>query len=207
MTWWCNEMKTFSALLALPAENPPITGGFPLQRPLTGALMFSLICAWTTGWAYNRDPDDFRRHLAHYVVTVTMKYTTPIIRVCRSCLFVLLFCMVDLHVVVVHRCNADMRYVQIPVTRPCQITLSMSWRHQGCFQIDEIFMIWQATSSFFKHYNGVIMSALASQITSLKIVYSTVCSGADKKNIKAPRHWPLWEEFTGDRLIPRTKGQ
>ena len=28
-----------------------------------------------------------------------------------------------------------------------------------------------------------------------------------KENIKAPRHWPLWGEFTGDRRIPRTKGQ
>ena len=28
-----------------------------------------------------------------------------------------------------------------------------------------------------------------------------------KENIKAPRHHPLWEEFTGDRWIPRTKGQ
>ena len=28
-----------------------------------------------------------------------------------------------------------------------------------------------------------------------------------KKNINAPRHWPLWGEFTGDRWIPRTKGQ
>ena len=28
-----------------------------------------------------------------------------------------------------------------------------------------------------------------------------------KENIKAPRHWPLWGEFTGDRLIPRTKDQ
>ena len=25
-----------------------------------------------------------------------------------------------------------------------------------------------------------------------------------KENIKAPRHWSLWGEFTGDRLIPRT---
>ena len=25
--------------------------------------------------------------------------------------------------------------------------------------------------------------------------------------IKAPRHWPLWGEFTGDRWIPRTKDQ
>ena len=28
-----------------------------------------------------------------------------------------------------------------------------------------------------------------------------------KENIKVPRHWPLWAEFTGDRWIPRTKGQ
>ena len=28
-----------------------------------------------------------------------------------------------------------------------------------------------------------------------------------KENIKTPRYWPLWEEFIGDRWIPRTKGQ
>ena len=28
-----------------------------------------------------------------------------------------------------------------------------------------------------------------------------------KENIKAPRHWPLWSESTGDRWIPHTKGQ
>ena len=28
-----------------------------------------------------------------------------------------------------------------------------------------------------------------------------------KENIKAPHHWPLWGEFTGDRWIPRTNGQ
>ena len=28
-----------------------------------------------------------------------------------------------------------------------------------------------------------------------------------KENIKAPRHWPLGGEFTGDRWIPRTNGQ
>ena len=51
------------------------------------------------------------------------------------------------------------------------------------------------------------MGETASQITSLTIVYSTVYSGADKKNIKAPRHWPLGGEFTGDQWIPRTNGQ
>ena len=28
-------MKSISALLALGEENPPVTGGFPSQRPLT----------------------------------------------------------------------------------------------------------------------------------------------------------------------------
>ena len=47
-----------------------------------------------------------------------------------------------------------------------------------------------------EHYGDVIMGAIASQITSLTIVYSTV---QIKENIKAPRHWPLCGEFTGDR--------
>ena len=28
-----------------------------------------------------------------------------------------------------------------------------------------------------------------------------------KENIKAPRHWPMCGEFTGDRWIPRTNDQ
>ena len=38
----------------------------------------------------------------------------------------------------------------------------------------------------------------------VSIVYSTVCSGADQRNIKTPRHWHLWGEFTGNRWIHRT---
>ena len=34
-----------------------------------GALMFSLICAWTKGSGNNRDAGDLRRHRTHYVVT------------------------------------------------------------------------------------------------------------------------------------------
>ena len=33
----------------------------------------------------------------------------------------------------------------------------------------------------WNHHNGVITGAMASQVTSLKIVYSTVCSGADQR--------------------------
>ena len=57
------------------------------------------------------------------------------------------------------------------------------------------------------HCSDVIMGTVASQITSITIVYTTVYSDADQENIKAPRHWPLCWEFTGDRWIPRTNGQ
>ena len=59
----------------------------------------------------------------------------------------------------------------------------------------------------FHRYNDVIMSAMASQITSVLIICSTVCSGADQRKHQALRHWPLWGESTGDRWIPHSKGQ
>ena len=53
------------------------------------------------------------------------------------------------------------------------------------------------------HYNGVMMSAMASQITSPSIVCWTV-QAKIKEYIEAPRHRLLWGEFTGDRWIPLT---
>ena len=58
----------------------------------------------------------------------------------------------------------------------------------------------QASCHF--HYNDVIMGMMASQITSLTIVYSTVIQAQIKENIKAPRHWPLCREFTGSGEFP-----
>ena len=47
-----------------------------------------------------------------------------------------------------------------------------------------------------------LRSPAASRLCTQPIVRAQV-----KESIKAPRHWPLWGEFTGDRWIPRTKGQ
>ena len=35
-TLWRHQMETFSAALAIYEGNPPVTGGFPSQRPMTG---------------------------------------------------------------------------------------------------------------------------------------------------------------------------
>ena len=42
------------------------------QRPVTRALVFSLICVWINGWVNNREAGDLRRHRAHYDVIVMM---------------------------------------------------------------------------------------------------------------------------------------
>ena len=37
-TWWRHQMETFSALLVIYAENSPVSGEFPAQRPVTRGI-------------------------------------------------------------------------------------------------------------------------------------------------------------------------
>ena len=60
----------------------------------------------------------------------------------------------------------------------------------------------------FIHYSKVIMGAIASQITSLTIVYLIVHSDADQRKHQSSVSLAfVCGEFTGDRWIPRTNGQ
>ena len=69
-TWWRHQMETFSAVLTICAGNLPVTSDFPIQRPATRILMFSVICAWMNAWVNNREAGDLKHHCAHYDVTV-----------------------------------------------------------------------------------------------------------------------------------------
>ena len=51
------------------------------------------------------------------------------------------------------------------------------------------------------------MGAMVSQITGVSIFTQPFVQAQIQENINAPRHWPLWGEFTGDRWIPLSKGQ
>ena len=57
-----------SALLVLCVGITPVTGGFPHESLWRWNLMFSLICAWTNGWASNRGTGDLRHHRTLYDV-------------------------------------------------------------------------------------------------------------------------------------------
>ena len=46
----------------------------PHKGQWCGALMFSLICAWISGWVNNGNNGDSRRHPTHYAVTVMILF-------------------------------------------------------------------------------------------------------------------------------------
>ena len=60
---------------------------------------------------------------------------------------------------------------------------------------------------WYIHYSEVIMGEMASQITSLTIVYSTVYSGTDQIKHQRSASLALVREIIGDRWNPRTKEQ
>ena len=60
---------------------------------------------------------------------------------------------------------------------------------------------------FCKHYDDVIMTTLASQITSLTVVYSIVYSGVDQRKHQSSASLAFVRWIHRDRWIPRTKGQ
>ena len=57
-----------------------------------------------------------------------------------------------------------------------------------------------------QHYNDVIMTTMASQVTSLTVVYSTVYSDADHRKHQSFSLAFVWG-IRRDRWIPRTKCQ
>ena len=62
-------METFPALLTLFEGNPPLTDGFPSQRPVRRSFDGYVVLRLNKR-ANNRDADYFIRHHAHYDVTV-----------------------------------------------------------------------------------------------------------------------------------------
>ena len=62
-------------------------------------------------------------------------------------------------------------------------------------------------SSSSSHYSDVIMTTMASEITSLTVVYSTVYSDADQRKHQSSASLAFVWGIHRDRWIPRTKGQ
>ena len=73
------EWKHFFALLTLCGGIHWSPVNFSHKGQWRGALMFSLIFAWTNGWVNYRDVGDLRRHHANYDVTVMIYVAIEIV--------------------------------------------------------------------------------------------------------------------------------
>ena len=75
--------------------------------------------------------------------------------------------------------------------------------------MNETMAVWSTDwlTDWLTHYGVVIMGPIASQSPTPPLFTQPFIQTQIKKNIKAPRQWPLCGEFTGDLWIPRTNGQ
>ena len=68
--WWRHHIETFSRYWPLVREIHRSPVDFPHKGQWRGALIFSLIWAWTNCWSNDRNAGDLRRHRTNYDVTV-----------------------------------------------------------------------------------------------------------------------------------------
>ena len=134
--WWSHQMETFSALLALCAGNSPVTGEFPQKGQWRRALMFSLICAWMSGWVNNHKGGNLRCHCAHYEITVMYsrmrlffciwKYITSLKNsLCESSCAPIWICWLQLEILTL---ELERTRIHIPMQN-CQQCSWCSWVH------------------------------------------------------------------------------
>ena len=71
-SWWRHQLEKISVLLAFCAGNSPVPVNSPHKGQWRGALVFSLICAWTNRWVNTREAGDLKCDQAHYDISVMM---------------------------------------------------------------------------------------------------------------------------------------
>ena len=79
----------------------------------------------------------------------------------------------------------------------------VSWEHNKMFLMFMVHFVWSHFALQWRHNERDGVSNHKPHDCLLNRLFKVQI----KANIKAPRHWPLWGEFTGDRWIHRTNGQ
>ena len=167
-SWWCHQLKTFFALLALCEGNPAVTSLIhgtksTIQSVTKSEIRLLIILVWER----KSDTREFNKNSFNPVFWTSKDRN---------------------------------------ILGRCAITDTLVYRQQIPEKVHLLTRIMERNLTIgqctFPHYIDVIMTTMASQITSLTVVYSAVYSDADQRNIKAPRHWPLCGEFTGTGEFP-----
>ena len=89
----------------------------------------------------------------------------------------------------------------------CNLTIKRFSNVKRAFIFPSWYWIRFTGATISMHYIDVIMTTIASQITSLTVVYSTVYSDADQRKHQSSASLAFVWGIHRDRWIPRTKGQ
>ena len=154
-----NKNEWFALLICFEG-NTPVTDGFP-------SWMVSYLESISMSWRHNENLINARDVLVYFCLQCLSKVSHLAEK--KRCVGLLqtsyqLNEHVDLRVTKPERCCGE---------AVCDV------------RADVIVVVckrkWQHWSSLLPHYGDIIMSAMVSQITSVSIVCSTVCSGADQR--------------------------
>ena len=87
------------------------------------------------------------------------------------------------------------------------VKYSILRKHLLCFYYIPVWQVSPQLAKITVHYIDVIMTTMASQITSLTVVYATVYLDADQRKHQSSASLAFVWGIHRDRWIPRTKGQ
>ena len=98
------------------------------------------------------------------------------------------------------KCYTDSSYIQRNTANQNkhEVVKDTNWSHSYTESV---------TVRILHHYTDVIMSAMASQITGVSVVYSTVCSGADQRKHQSSASLAIVREIHRSPVNSPHKGQ
>ena len=98
---------------------------------------------------------------------------------------------------------------KFPVTGLCEGRWPVGFPHKRPSNAENVSIWWRhhVSLSSTRHYTDVIMTTMASQISSLTIVYSTIYSDADQRKHQSFAPLAFVRGIHRDRWIPRTNDQ
>ena len=175
-------MKTFSAL------RSPVNS--PHKDQWRGeSLMFSLICVWMNDWVNNCEAGDLRRYRAHYDVIVMLVGLNAFPRKYED---------IRAKVLIWLRCQFGDNNGDPWLRRATTLRDDLLGGHKKVFtkaQYHHLFKrsLFHIFILTFGNFINVIMTTMASQITSHTIVYSIVYSDVDqRKHQSSASHAFVW---------------
>ena len=209
MSRWRHQIEAFSASLILCAGNSPVTGEFPSQRPVTRSfdVFFDLrlnkkrLSKQWWGWWLETPSRSFWRHWNGNAHTYQYNERWNHARKLRQSKLDRISIIFTL-------------FTECPVIPWLTVALSGVARIGADTTILTLAWLYSwKNKQNVTHYSDVIMCMVASQITSLTIVYSTVYSGEDQRKhqssaslafvwrihrcpVNSPHKWPVTRKMS-----------